>query len=106
VHTHTDTHHHVGGGAPVLDIGDDVGAVVALMDPSAVGTELFLRREGDAGATIHTGVWMRHQNGAHVTAALFCELTEGTYWVLDPEGNDRLPVDISGGKLAELDLRS
>ena len=104
--THTHTHHHVGGGAPVLDIGDDVGAVLALMDSSAEGTELFLRRDGDAGATIHTGVWTRHQNGTHVTAALFCELTSGMYWVLDPEGNDRLPIDVSGGQLAEIDLRS
>jgi hypothetical protein len=104
VHTHT--HHHVGGGAPVLDIGEDVGAVLALMDSSAEGTELFLRRDGDAGATVHTGVWTRHQNGTHVTAALFCELTAGLYWVLDPEGKDRLPIDISGGQLREIDLRS
>ena len=74
--------------------------------PSAEGTELFLRRDGDAGATIHTGVWTRHQNGTHVTAALFCELTAGTYWVLDPEGNDRLPIDVSEDSSAEIDLRS
>ena len=102
---HHHTHHHAGGGTPVLDIGGEVGAMVALMDSAAEGTELFLRREGSE-ATVHTGVWTRHQNGNHVTAALFCELTAGTYWVLDDAGTARLPVDISGGELAEIDLRS
>lgn len=106
MHGHAHLHHHVAGGASVLDIGEDVGAVIALMDPAAEGTELFLRRDGDAGPTIHTGVWTRHHNGMHIAAALFCEVTEGMYWVLDPDGNDRVPINIEGGQLAEIDLRS
>lgn len=105
MHEHHE-HHHVSGGAAVLDIGGEVGALVALMDRSAEGTELFLHREGGEGEIVHTGVWTRHQNGDHVTAALFCELTAGTYWVLDADGTKRRPVDISGGELAEIDLRS
>jgi hypothetical protein len=106
MHTHrlAHTYHHVGGGAAVLDIGGDMGALVALMDPAAEGTELFLRRDGEE-ATVHTGVWTRHQDGNHVTAALFCELAAGTYWVLDDAGTNRLAVDISGGELVEIDLR-
>ena len=104
--THSHEHHDVGGGAAVLDIGGDVGALVALMDPSTEGSELFLRREGDAGPTIHTGVWTRHQGSEHVTVALFCELEADTYWVLDANGTDRVSIEIGGGELAELDLRS
>ena len=97
-------HHHARGGAPVLDIGDDVGALVALMDVDAAGTELFLRRESD-GTSVHTGVWTRHQGTQHVTAALFCALRAGTYRVLGADGSDRQLVDVRGGELAELDLR-
>ena len=97
-------HHEVGGGAAVLDIGDDVGALLALMDPEAEGTELHVRL-AEASDTVHTGVWTRHQGGEHVTAALFCALREGTYWVLDEDGRDRIAAVVKGGELAELDLR-
>jgi hypothetical protein len=97
-------HHAVGNGAAVLDIGDDVGALLALMDPEAEGTELHVRL-AEATHTVHTGVWTRHQGNRHVTAALFCALGEGTYWVLD-DGRDRIAVIVRGGELAEVDLRS
>ncbi len=99
-------HHRVHGGAAVIDIGGDVGAMVAVMDAEADGTELFLRPIDDPTRTVHTGVWTRHQNGDHVTAALFCELQAGSYWVLGPDGSARLAVDIVGGELTELDLRT
>ena len=98
--------HHVNGGAPVLDIGDDVGALLVLTDDEAVGTELFLRREGEASSSVHTGVWTRHHGTQHIAAALFCELCAGTYWVLRTDGSDHLPIAVRGGELAELDLRT
>ena len=55
--------------------------------------------------TVHTGVWTRHQGNEHVTAALFCALSEGAYWVLEDDGRDRIAVIVRGGELAELDLR-
>ena len=82
--------HAAAGNAAVLDIGDDVGALLAFMDERAEGTELFVRRSGSTH-TVHTGVWTRHQDGGHVTAALFCELVEGTYWVLEDDGTVHLP---------------
>ena len=36
---------HVRGGPTVLDIGGDVGALIAMMDPDTAGTELHLRSE-------------------------------------------------------------
>jgi hypothetical protein len=97
-------HHTVHGGAAVLDIGDNVGALLALMNPEAEGTELFVRRD-DGTDTVHTGVWSRHQSNEHITAALFCSLPEGAYWVLEDDGRDRIAVTVKGGELAELDLR-
>ena len=99
-------HHHAHGGAAVLDIGGDVGALVVLLDPGTEGTELHLRAAGEIGSTIHTGVWERHQGGGHVTAALFHELTAGTWFVLDTHGDDVTAVTVTGGALATVDLRA
>ncbi len=96
---------HVHGGPPVLDIGGDVGALNIVLDDDAAGTELHLRTD-DPAFSIHTGVWTRHVGARHVTTALFCQLTAGTYWVLDADGRDVRAVDVAGGHLAELDLRS
>jgi hypothetical protein len=95
---------HVHGGPSVLDIGGDVGAMVVTLDPSAAGTELFVRNEAD-GSSVHTGVWTRSLGGATVTAAVFCELREGSYTMLHPHGGDDRPVEITGGLVTELDLR-
>jgi hypothetical protein len=101
-------HHHprAHGGAAVLDIGGDVGALVVLLDPDTEGIELHLRAAGETGSTIHTGVWERHQGGGHVTAALFHELTAGTWFVLDDHGDDVTAVTVTGGALATVDLRA
>jgi hypothetical protein len=105
-HGHVHAHHHVQGGAPVIDIGDDIGALVVFMDDVDEGTELFLRAEGEPASTVHTGVWTRQHRGGHVTAAVFGELAEGSYWVLDAVGSDRFLVQIRGGELAQIDVRT
>jgi hypothetical protein len=107
-HRHDHGHgHQAGVGAPVLDIGGDVGALVATMDNVAAGTELFLRPEADPSTTIHTGVWDRARSReAPLTAAVFLELTAGRYGVLDGAGTVVRTVEIAGGEVAEIDLRS
>ena len=97
---------HVQGGATVLDIGGDVGALVATMDDDTIGTELHLRSEDRPLLDVHTGVWRRGSGSETVTAAVFAELNAGTYWVLDGAGNQTLRVDIRGGALASVDLRN
>ena len=107
-HVSAETYPHVHGGPPVLDIGGDVGALVATMEPAAAGTELHLRSEHEPPISIHTGVWHRAAAGGgenHLTAAVFAELLEGSYWALDRDGNDLVRVDIRGGELATIDLR-
>lgn len=96
---------HVHGGPIVLDIGGDIGALVATVDPSTVGTELHLRSEHRPPIEIHTGVWRRGSGPDKVTAAVFPELVAGTYWVLDDTGRRIRPVDIHGAVLAKIDLR-
>lgn len=96
---------HVRGGPSVLDIGGDIGALVATMDHDATGTELHLRSEHHPPIGVHTGVWQRSQGEKVVTAAVFAELVEGTYWVLDHTGAAIHRVEVRGGELASIDLR-
>ncbi len=103
-HVSAETYPHVHGGPPVLDIGGDIGALVATMDSAAAGTELHLRSEHQPPILIHTGVW--HRGDGEVTAAVFAELREGTYRVLEPTGGTLMSVDIVGGALTTVDLRS
>ena len=111
VHDHDHEHDplesitHVHGGAPALNIGGDIGALVVLVDGSTVGTELYLRSDRDPAMSVHTGVWNRDLGSGQVAAALFCELASGTYWVLDADGADICAVSIEGGAVSEMDLR-
>ena len=98
--------YHVHGGAPALDIGGDIGAMVVTMDRAALGTELHLRSEQDPSKDVHTGVWERHHGSETVVAALFAELVEGRYDVLDRDGASVRRVAIEGGKVTTIDLRT
>jgi hypothetical protein len=89
----------------MLDIGGDVGAMVATMNPDASGLEVHLRSDLEPTTTVHTGVWERRLGDRTVTAAVFCELVEGTYWVLDGAGTPVRSVEITGGQLTTIDLR-
>jgi hypothetical protein len=100
-----ESYDHVQGGAPVIDIGGDIGALVATVDPEAVGTELHLRSEHDPPVEVHTGVWKRMLGSKTATAAVFAELVEGRYWVLDDAGQPMRQVTITGGEVAQIDLR-
>ena len=68
--------------------------MVVTLDRSALGTELHLRSELEPTKDVHTGVWERDLGGGTVTAAVFAELVEGAYEVLDPHGTGVLRVEI------------
>jgi hypothetical protein len=113
-HTHADgavhQHHgpelypHVQGGPTVLDIGGDIGAMLVTMNPAAAGSELHLRSEHEPPIEIHTGVWHRQAGQRVVTTAVFAELVQGNYWVLDDNAVAVRRVEIIGGELTTIDL--
>ena len=83
----------------MLDIGENVGALVAMMDHGTAGTELFVRPRHDPTTTVHTGVWERDLDGHGVTAAVFAELVVGTYDILDADGGAVDTIEIRGGEV-------
>ena len=97
---------HVRGGPPVLDIGGDIGALAVSMPDSAAGTELHLRSADIPPLHVHTGVWRRGSEYDAVTTAVFAELPEGTYWILDDDETAIREVNVRGGELATADLRT
>ena len=80
--------------------------MVVTLDRTALGTELHLRSELDPAKDVHTGVWERDHGRDKVTAAVFAELVEGTYQVLDPDGVAVRQVEITGGQVTTIDLRA
>jgi hypothetical protein len=97
---------HVQGGPTVLDIGGEIGAMIVRLDPEAAGTELHLRSAHEVSIRVHTGVWRRGSGQRVSTTAVFAELLEGSYWVLDGSGLDLRKVEIHGGALTSIDLRT
>ncbi len=116
VHDHTDAHHdahdhvhHEAGTAPaggpvMVDIGDDVGALIVATDPAWLGRELHVRRDGESHTT-HTGVWERRLGDRSAVVAVFPQLIEGRYDLLDALGQPMLALTIAGGRITELDLQ-
>src|SRR6185437_2160715 len=86
----------------VLDIGEDVGALIVHTDASMLGTEIEISRTGQDARRAHKDVLEREINGRPAHTAVFDKLREGTYtlWVDDaPFFRD---VAITGGAVAEL----
>ena len=96
---------HVQGGPSVLDIGGDIGALVATMRPETAGTELHLVSDTDPAADVHTGVWRRRAPAGELTTAVFGQLRQGWYGVLGTDGAVVCRVEVHGGQLATVDLR-
>jgi hypothetical protein len=125
----SDHHHHQGPGlSPVLDIGGEVGALIVYLatrpatgelharrasspaDPAAgvgVGARSGLgRSRSDSGpASTHTGVHPRDIDGTMTWVALYPELVEGAYHLLDEAGAPMAQVAVSGGQVEQIDLR-
>jgi hypothetical protein len=94
-----------GQGPVLLDIGDDVGALIITMPASLDGAKIGIRPV-DTGAKHrvderrHVGVVGRPANGRLVHSAVFSDLTEGRYELYErPFGAVRLHVSIRGGAI-------
>jgi hypothetical protein len=89
----------------LLDIGDDIGALIISMPASLEGAEIGIRPV-DTGAKHqvderrHVGVVGRPTNGSLVYSAVFPDLAEGRYELYErPFGAARLRVSIRGGAI-------
>jgi hypothetical protein len=87
----------------VLDIGEDVGALVLYTKPDLKGKEIEVSKDGNK--RVHVEVLERLVNGQTVFAAAYPELQEGEYVVW---GDGQEPVDhvtVCGGRISTLDWR-
>ncbi len=101
-----------GQGSVLLDIGDDIGALVVTMPAAMEGVEVEIRPQ--SAHVHHDG---HHHEGHHhhphvavvnrpvqdgqVPSLVFPELVEGRYQLYEKGGHDvRLTVDVVGGEVA------
>ena len=92
---------HAGQGPVVLDIGEDVGALVVAMPETMAGVEIEIRSIDDRAHCSHVGVVGRPAGGCTVWSAVFPELHEGRYELHERvDGRPQLVVAISGGEVA------
>jgi hypothetical protein len=97
---------NVGQSDSVLDIGDDVGALVLYTDPARDGEEIDIIDVVHPDRRTHSQVHRRTANGRAVWAAVYPQLRAGEYRLTrDPTGPDDL-VTIAGGAITELDWRA
>jgi hypothetical protein len=86
----------------VLDIGQNVGALVIYTDVELCGKEIEVSPKDNHLQRTHTEVLERKVNGNITYAALFLTLAEGDYNIWCIPGQ---PVTIVGGSVAEVDWR-
>jgi hypothetical protein len=102
-HTHHDasywTRRHTE--SVVLDIGEDVGALVLYTRPEFHGREIEVSPLGSDAARVHSAVLERSANGRTMFAAVYPELKVGLYQVCcEPDRH----FTISAGTVTELNL--
>lgn len=90
--------------AAVLDIGEDMGALIVYTGAELRGKQIEASPLGDDRARVHTDVLERRVQGRQLFAALFLALPSGRYTLWRrhvPTGEAR----IEGGAVAEVDWR-
>jgi hypothetical protein len=95
------------GVSSLLDIGDEVGALVVYLPGDTPSGELEACPAGRPAEHFHTGVHPRPLgDGASVHVAVFPQVAQGSYQVLDDAGIPVALVQVTGGNVAEVDLRA
>jgi hypothetical protein len=89
-----------GPGTVVMDVGGDIGALVLYTPAEMDGREIEISRDGDPGARrTHSRVRLRHMAAATTYAAVYPNLTAGTYAIWAGEENPAATVVIAGGQI-------
>ncbi len=86
----------------VLDIGQDIGALVIYTRPELRGKEIEVSPKGNDTIRVHSQVLERRANGRTIFAALFLALPAGDYISWSYPSSE---VTIIGGEVAEVDWR-
>lgn len=87
----------------VLEIGEDLGALIVYTDASLHGTEVEISPDGEDERRAHKDVLERGTGEHRAFTAVFDKLPEGLY-TLWTEGVARARgVQVTGGSIAELD---
>lgn len=83
----------------VLDIGENIGALVVYTKEELLGKEIEVSRKGNDEKKIHTAIHERKVNGRSIFAGVFLSLAAGDYivWV-----HPSCEVTITGGQVAEI----
>ncbi len=90
----------------VLDIGEELGALIIYADQAMHGREIEISPAGKDSARSHKEVLERREGDRPAFTAVFDALPTGTYtlWVDDrPRARN---VNINGGAVVQLDWRS
>jgi len=95
----------IGTGAPVLDIGGDIGALVLYTKEELEGLEIEVSLLTDPGRRTHTQIHQRTVNGRTFWAGVYAELQEGDYQVWWDDASCERAFTITGGAVTELDWR-
>jgi len=90
----------------VLEIGEEVGALVVYTRPDMHGTEIEISRVGEARTGAHKEVLNRPVGGRTVYAAVFDQLGHGSYTLWSGDRALQTGVAVAGGRITELDWRS
>lgn len=94
-----------GQGFVLLDIGDDIGALVVAMPADMVGVEVEIRPVGGEveGHHPHVAVVDRPIGDQTMPSLVFGELTEGAYELYAKGGGPvQITASIRGGKVTEV----
>jgi hypothetical protein len=101
-HSHDHSHNHVAGQGPtVLDIGDDVGALVLYTSVELVGAEIEISPDGEPDRRRHVAVHPRQYPGGTAYAAVYYGLEAGSYQLWASDGSVALTVAIEGNSITE-----
>lgn len=89
----------------VLDIGDNIGALMIYTQPALRNREIEVSPKGEDTRRTHTEVLERRVNGQTVFVAIFPELLAGHYTLWGNATRSAGEITIVGGEIAEVDWR-
>src|ERR1700733_3466705 len=90
-----------GGGAVVMEVGGDIGALVLYTPAELDGEEIEISRDDEPGARrTHSQVRPRHLGAVTKYAAVYPGLAAGSYTLWRDEGTPAASVTITGGQIS------